>query len=250
MCGASAGWCGHHVSSWHHSCAFCSAVFSLSPGKVWNVSQIQSHGWRGGNAGEGGGGGSGGGGLGTGSAGNGGGWNTSGGEGEGGGGAGGGLGAVVHSHTSFRAPVAGSVTVVSVRVRPVQHGSVSQSAPSPTHGVMFGGGGGGGGCTPSGGGGEGGLGGGAGGCGERTLYTCGGEGGGPGAGGGDGLRVLAGPPANVSPARSPTSPRGMSTHTKSAPRPSRSSGSSLRQPLPLQHQTAKMESLVERFLLG
>ena len=69
MCGASVGWCGHHRSSWHHSCAFCSAVFSPSPGKVWNVSQIHLHGWMGGDWGDGGGEGEGGGGVGSGNGG-------------------------------------------------------------------------------------------------------------------------------------------------------------------------------------
>ena len=68
MCGASEA-CVHHASSWHHSCAFSSAVFSLSPGKVWKTSQIHLHGWTGGDWGEGGGEGEGGGGVGSGSGG-------------------------------------------------------------------------------------------------------------------------------------------------------------------------------------
>jgi len=197
MCGASTGWCGHHVSSWHHSCAFCNAVFSPSPGKVWKVSQIHSHGWRGGDSGEGGGEGEGGGGEGNGNGGGeGGGFgcNVSGGGGD----VGGAPGVAVQVSTSLSTPGATS-TLVRSQLRPGQHGSVpEQSCPTATHAVP----GGRDGIAPTGGGGLGGLGGGRGGLGglgERRCTTAGGDGGGDGCGGGDGLRNRAVEPLNKRP---------------------------------------------------
>ena len=197
MCGASVGWCGHHRSSWHHSCAFCSAVFSPSPGKVWKVSQIHSHGWRGGDCGEGGGEGEGGGGVGCGAGGGeGGGFGCS--ISGGGGDVGGAPGVAVQVSTSLSTPGETS-TLVRSQLRPGQHESApEQSSPTPTHAVP----GGKEGSVPTGGGGLGGLGGGhggLGGLGERRCTTAGG-GGGDRSGGGDGLRI---PPAEPEKRRPP-----------------------------------------------
>ena len=127
MCGASEA-CVHHASSWHHSCAFSSAVFSLSPGKVWKTSQIHLHGWTGGDWGEGGGEGEGGGGVGSGSGGG------AGGGGEGGGCTisgveGGVLGAATHVSTSLKTPGVTSV-LTSSHAKPSQQSSApEQSSP-------------------------------------------------------------------------------------------------------------------------
>ena len=217
------------TSSWHHSCAFCSAVFSLSPGKVWNVSQIHLHGWTGGVDGEGGGGGGGGGGGTGGGLGGGEGCTISGGGVEGEGGWGGGLGAEMHVSTSLKTPGVTSV-LTSLHANPTQHTRApEQSSPPAMHGASLGSGGGGGTTTLSGGGEGGGKG--LGGLGGRDWMVCGGEGGGKGLGGGDGLRALTEAPlANKMPSRSPPFPLGTRAHASHARRPMASNSMRRRHP--------------------
>ena len=157
------------------------------------------------------------------------------------------LGAATHVSTSLKTPGVTSV-LTSSHAKPSQQSSApEQSFPTVTHGVggggggdatSGGGGGGGGEATVAvgggegeGGGGVGGMGGGAGGCGERLGMMLGGDGGGPGRGGGRGLRTsTAAEPAKAIPARSPTSPLGMSSHASHARRPIASSTMSRRHP--------------------